>query len=133
MKCDDVTEENHGGKLLKEFLRNGEYILVNDTDKSIGGPNTRYSPEDPNNESKKSMLDLVIVSKDLYEYVVKLEIDKDLKWTPCRPVKNSKLCYTDHYALVLVLKNIPKRNDRKLPKQKPVIWNTNKKGDGYVL
>ena len=50
VKCDDVTEENHGGKLLKEFLIKSEYILVNDTDKSIGGPNTRYSPEDPNNE-----------------------------------------------------------------------------------
>ena len=81
------VKENHGGKLLKTFVDNGDYIVLNDTNKSIGGPFTRYSPENPNDESKKSELDLVIVSKSLYGYVEKQVIDKEMKITPYRVVK----------------------------------------------
>ena len=57
---------DHGGKLVEEFLSSGEYILVNRTDKTKGGPYTRFSPENPIDEDKKSELDLVIVSKTLF-------------------------------------------------------------------
>ena len=86
------AEQSHGGKLLNSFLEGGEYILLNDTDKMKGGPYTRYSPEDPTDDSKKSTLDLVIVSKCLFEYVDALIIDKTLKVTPYRAVNKTKLC-----------------------------------------
>ena len=71
---------SHGGKLVEELLNSGDFVLVNRTDKTIGGP------ENPNDESKKSELDLVIISKSLFDFVLKLEIDKDLNWTPCRSI-----------------------------------------------
>ena len=42
-----------------------------------GGPFTRKDPSFPNDEKKKSCLDLVLISKDLYRYVEKLFIDKN--------------------------------------------------------
>ena len=59
----------HGRKLSPEFLSEKEYILVNATDLVIGGPFTRYVPSDANNEERRSCLDLVIISKELSNYV----------------------------------------------------------------
>ena len=42
-------KETHGGNLIKELVRDGKYILVNSTNKTINSPFTRHSPEDPNN------------------------------------------------------------------------------------
>ena len=114
----------------KEFLSNKEYILVNATDKVVNGPYTRYETNDPENEDKKSVLDLVIVSKSLYEYVEKVEIDKDLKWTPCRPSKKS-VKYSDHYAVLVTFRNIPrKKKKRRIREKAPKIWNIIKMEDG---
>ena len=72
---DNGKKDSHGGKLIKDLVNSGEYILVNETDKTVGGPNTRYAPEDPDDEERNSMLDLAIMSKDVFKYVVRLEID----------------------------------------------------------
>ena len=117
----------HGGKLINELLDEGKCILVNSTDKTIGGPFSRYSPEDPEDDNKKSALDLVIVSENLFKYVEKLEIDKDLRWTPSRVTKG-RLKYSDHYSLLLMFKGIPKKMERVVGKKKPIIWNTKKPG-----
>ena len=109
------VKENHGGKLVKEFLKSGDYVLLNETTKSHGGPYTRYAPEDPDDEERKSMLDPVIMLKDLFKYVVRLEIDKDLHWTPYRSVNKRTLRFTDHYAMLLVIKNIPKMKKKRKP------------------
>ena len=94
----------------------------------MNGPYTRYETNDPDNEEKKSAFDLVIVSKTLYKYVEKVEIDKDLKWTPCRPYKKS-VKYGDHYAVLVSFLDIPKkRKARSATSKVPVIWNTNKEG-----
>ena len=111
-KSDTKKKASHGGKLIEELLENEDYILVNNTDKTKGGPNTRYSPEDPNDESKKSALDLVIVSKSLFQYILKLEVDRELKWTPCRPIGKNHLRYTDHYALLLIFSNLPMKKKK---------------------
>ena len=103
---DSGKKDSHGGKLVRELLNNGEYILVNKTSKTVGGPYTRYTPEDPNDNNRKSMLDLVIASKNLSKYITKLEIDKDLKWTPFRTVNKNKIRFTDHYALMVIFKTI---------------------------
>ena len=105
---------------------NGEYVLVNSSDKTINGPFTRYCPEDPDNDLRKSTLDLVIVSKRLFEYVDKLEIDKNLKWTPFRTTKKGILKFTDHYSLLLVFKGLPKKKKKVIGKRKITIWNMKK-------
>ena len=89
---------SHGGKLVQHFIEGDNYVLVNASDKVIGGPYTRYDPSEPNNEVKKSALDFVIVSKVLYEFIESLVIDKDLQWTPNRPNGKNQLKFTDHYA-----------------------------------
>ena len=66
---DNHNKETYAGKLLKDFLDKEDYVLVNATNKVKNGPFTRYDVADPNNDSKKSTLDLVVVSKDLAEYI----------------------------------------------------------------
>ena len=119
---------SYAGRLLIEFLEKGDYILLNATNKSKNGPFTRYEKNDPNNNNKKSALDLVIISKEIEQYVVELNIDKDLNWTPAQSHKG-KLKHSDHYSL-LVTFDIPMFNTKYKPTKKNVIWNTNKR-DGW--
>ena len=119
---------SHGRKHIEDLIENGKYVLVNNTGKTINGPFTRYDPSEPKNEDKKSALDLVIVSECLFQYIEKLEIDKNLKWTPCRPVNKKSLRYSDRYSLLLTFKDIPKKQCKVVGHNKPIIWNTNKKG-----
>ena len=105
------------------MLESEEYVLVNATDKTKGGPFTRFDRTSPNDDSKKSLLDLVIVSSHLARYIEKLEIDKNQEWTPCRSNGN-KVIFPDHYALLLVLNNIPTRISKYAPSRKEIIWNT---------
>ena len=56
-----------GGKKIIEFIESGKYKLINASDIAIGGPFTRYDPIDPFNDNKKSVLDLRIVSVELFE------------------------------------------------------------------
>ena len=77
----DIIPGNHpkcsfGGKLVRKLLSTGKYILVNASSKVEGGPFTRYDPAKPDDEERKSCLELVIVSKNLSKYVEKLTIDK---------------------------------------------------------
>ena len=130
IKFNDNGKENHGGKLVNELLSTQDYVLLNNTNKTTGGPYTRYSPEDPDDESKKSMLDLVIVSKELYQYVDKMVIDNQLKWTPGRSVSKTKISHTDYYAIVVVFKDIPVNKVKIEKRKKTIIWNTNKKVHG---
>ena len=61
-------QDNHksfvssGGKLVRELLDTNKYILVNGTDKAEGGPYTRFDSSSPDDDLKKSALDLCIVS-----------------------------------------------------------------------
>ena len=66
----NVVKDNHdkvtaGGKLVREFLLNEKYVLLNSCDMVENGPFTRIDPSDPNNNERKSCLDLVIMSKYL--------------------------------------------------------------------
>ena len=88
----EIINENHkkssvAGKLLLEFVSMGDYVLVNSLDCVEGGPFTRFDRSEPTNNSKKSLLDLVVVSSNLVQYIDKLEIDQNLNWTPSRSVK----------------------------------------------
>ena len=65
----DKDRVSFGGQLVRDFIDTGKYILVNASKKVIGGPFTRYDPSDPNNNDKKSVLELCIVSRELFIYV----------------------------------------------------------------
>ena len=75
-KVGDIIPGNNkkvsqGGKLIRELLKSDKYVLVNAKDKCKGGPFTRIDPSD----GTKSVLDLCILSKELYKYVDSLVID----------------------------------------------------------
>ena len=64
----------------------------NASEKAKGEPWTR---EDPANLTK-SVLDLVIISQELYQYVDEFSIDNQKKITPFKVGKNCSLSFTDH-------------------------------------
>ena len=124
----DKDRVSFGGQLVRDFIDTGKYILVNASKKVIGGPFTRYDPSDPNNIDKKSVLELCIVSRELFIYVENLTIDKEKLFTPFRPISKTKLTYTDHYSLLLLFKNIPLKPTQAVGCVKVTRWNTNKPG-----
>ena len=81
--------------------------LVNSLECVLGGPFTRYTPNEMNDDNKKCALDLVFVSGNLAQYIESLQIDRELKWTPCREINKTELQYSDHYALICTFKDIP--------------------------
>ena len=124
----DIIPGNHdktspGGKLLLDLIHTGEYALVNALGVAAGGPFTRYDINDPDNDDKKSAIDLVVVSSALVPFIETLQIDNKLNWTPYR-VNQGKLKYPDHYTMILTFKEIPIRNLKLIPNQKHMIWNT---------
>lgn len=116
-----------GGKKIVHLVESGMYKVINASELVIGGPFTRYDPSDPFNDSKKSALDLCIVSAELSEFVDTFEIDSERKFTPFRP-GNGKLHYTDHYSINLIFKNLTLRHINRQFVKKSIIWNTNKPG-----
>ena len=64
-------------------------------------------PSAPEDENRKQLLDLIIVSTDLEKNIESFVIDSDKKFTPFRSRKNKSPVFPDHYALLLKLKNIP--------------------------
>ena len=120
-------KQSFGGKLIRDLIDTKKYVLVNATTKAVGGPYTRYDPADPTNDSKKSALDLCVVSSELFDYIEKLVIDKTFTFTPFRPV-NGPPVYTDHYALELVFRNLPVKTNKIVATHKNIRWNTNKEG-----
>ena len=93
---------------MRQFLEDGEFILVYSTVKAKGGPFTRYDIADPENKHKMSCLDLFIVSRNLYKYVEVLEVDSKLQMTPFYvKCKNGEKNFTDHYACLMTFKGIP--------------------------
>ena len=99
---------SYAGRLLNNFLEGDKYTLVNAMNKTVGGPFTFYDRSDSDNNEKKLLLDIVIVSSILTQYIDKFEIHSKLEWTPCRSDKGN-IKYTDPYSLLLTIKNIPMR------------------------
>ena len=102
--------------------------MINSTNKVKGGPFTRYDPAAPNEEDSKSCLDLIMVSRELLKYVKELIIDKNLNFTPGRPIVGKKMCYPDHYGILFVMKNIPLATGRNSHFEKFNMWNLNRMG-----
>ena len=122
----------YGGSLVRDLVNSGDIILVNNTNKCEGGPFTKKDPSDPNNDNKKSCLDLCLVSKDLFRYIDKLIIDKNEQFEMGRVVVKNDikiLVKPDHYTLVIYFKNIP-LNRSIVKKVDEVRFNLRKK-DGW--
>ena len=117
-----------GGRLVKQLIENGRFVLVNATSKAKGGPFTRFETSQPNNDELKSSIDFVIVSKNLEKYIKELRIDSELSFTPFRVV-NNQIKYTDHYSLLLEM-DIPLNDETNKTRamKKSKMWNTNKEG-----
>ena len=113
-----------GGKLIHNLLSGGKCLLVNNSEKCVGGPFTRVDPADT---CRLSCLDLVLISIDLYAFIDILRVDKERVMTPHRAIgKQKKLVYTDHRSLLLIFKNLPINLNKKNPNEKISVWNTNK-------
>ena len=98
------TEVSVGGRLLRELLATGNWVLVNGLGQEIvqGGPFTRNDPA----TGKQSCLDLFIVSRELGPYVKILVIDSNREMEVGRAFKlgNSyQTIYSDHYTCLLTL------------------------------
>ena len=117
----------HGGHLIRSFLENADYICVNNTDKAVGGPFTRFDPSDPKNENKMSCLDIAVISRQLLPYLNYLKIDSEQIFAPSRPISKTKSVFPDHYPLILEFHNLP-REKQKQQSDSYTIWNTNREG-----
>ena len=114
-----------GGLLIRNMIRERQYVIVNNLDIVQGGPWTRVDRQD---SRRKSVLDLCIISTSLLPYITRMEVDTEQKFTPRRVTKTKKgikTTYTDHYSLKVELKGIPRKIEHTtiLP-----TWNLNKPG-----
>ena len=112
---------------MKELLETGKYILANASPKAMGGPHTRYEPGSFSDISKRSCLDLIIVSKSLEQYIDEVIIDKELKFTPGY-VTGNRMKYSDHFSILLKFKEIPVKENTPVSVSRESRWNTNKAG-----
>ena len=69
-----------------------------------------------------------MVSKELLKYVKEVIIDKNFNFTPGKPLGGGKMCYPDHYGILLVMKSIPLATRRNGKCEKYKMWNMNKLG-----
>ena len=53
---------SHGGSLIRDLIESDKYVLLNGSSKVKNGPWTRYDPSSPDDNERKSALDLAIVS-----------------------------------------------------------------------
>ena len=118
---------SYRGKLIREMLQEKEIVLVNSMELVEDGPWTWESRSDP---SKKSCLDLVMVTENLKPYISSLLVDKKRDHAPCRVARKQgrlSLVPSDHYPIILKLKNLPKQ---KMMRVTTSQWNL-KKSDGW--
>ena len=116
---------SYGGQLIRNMIQGGLYILLNNLDIVKGRPWTWIDRQD---SSRKSCLDLAIISVTLLPYISKIEIDSEKKYTPRRVTKTkkeTKSTYTDHFSVKIEIKNIPKKIHQE---KQPPMWNMNKPG-----
>ena len=117
-----------GGQLIRNLIKDGLYILINNLDIVEGGPWTWVDRRD---NRRRSCLDLAIISISILPYLTKMEIDTERKITPRRVTKTKngiKSTFSDHFSLKIQFKGIPKKEKEEKPKPK---WNLNKP-DGWV-
>ena len=119
----NTAKVSYGGKLIRELIDSGDYVMLNSLSLARGGPWTRVCPA----TGGRSCLDLAIGSRELVQYVSSVQVDSELLYTPRRAVsKGGKLglTYTDHFPVLVELEMPRVEPDKKLPPG----WNLSKPG-----
>ena len=123
----NTSKVSHGGQFIRDLIKTSMYVLINNLHIVEGGPWTWVDRQDI---SRMICLDLGIMSVSLLPYLVKVEIDKERKFTPRRVIKTKKKTtnfFTDHYSLKVEFKQIPKKHENNkseptLNRGKPGGW-----------
>ena len=126
-------EVSFGGSLVRELVASGKYFFANNTNAVSGGPFTRIDPSD---NSKKSVLDVIILSTSLLKHLDKLVIDENYDYPMQYPKKvDGKIVMqrSDHLTLVLRLKNIPMARSKPKKTVEEPRWNYGRKGGWEVF
>ena len=116
---------SYGGQYIRKLIQDRQYILINNLDIVQGGP---WTWQDRKDVMRKSCLDLCIISISLLPYVHSVVVDKDLKFTPRRVVKTkkqTKSIFSDHFALKVELKGMPKKQEQE---KQGTMWKLNNPG-----
>ena len=114
-----------GGELIRNLIKTERYVLVNSLDLVEGGP---WTWEDRQDKTRRSCLDLGIVSVSLLPYITRVIIDADKKFTPRRVIKTKnkiKTIYTDHFSVMIELNEMPRKQHA--TREEPT-WNKGKPG-----
>ena len=96
----NTDKVSYGGRLVRELIGAGDYVMLNNLSLTEGGPWTRICPA----TGRGSCMDLAIGSRDLVQFVTKVQVDSAKVNTPRREVIKKGvlgLTYTDHYPLLL--------------------------------
>ena len=74
-----------------------------------------------------SCLDLVLASKKLEQFIEKIEIDREMKYAPVRPISKTKSVPSDHFPVIVTFCSEFSTNNQTWKKpDKFTSWNTNK-------
>ena len=115
-----------GGQLIRNLIKTGRYVLLNNLDIVSGGPWTWI---DWQYDTRKSCLDIGIVSLSLVPFISKVIIDNERKFTPRRVIRkknNIKTIYTDHFSVMIELSGMQRKKHINRPEP---AWNKGKPGD----
>ena len=69
----DIHEQSSNGLLLSKIIERRQLIVLNGSDKCSG----TWTRQNNKNSDEKSVLDYVLVQGEFYEYITKMNIDKD--------------------------------------------------------
>ena len=114
-----------GGQLVRNLIMTERYILINNLDIVKGGPWTWVDRQD---STRRSCLDLGIISASLVPFVGSVIVDVDRKFTPRRVIRRKKkvtTIYSDHFSLMVELKGMPRTQSLN---QQESRWNMGKPG-----
>ena len=114
-----------GGELVRELLEDDNYVLLNNSTVTEGGPWTWESRAD---KSIKSCLDLCIMSANLVSFATKMIVDSQQMYCPKKVMMTrgrTKVIRSDHYSIVVQLEGMPRANTKVTHESR---WNLNKPG-----
>ena len=80
-----------GGEYVRALLETCKYVLLNNKEVCEGGPYTRFDPAHPDDDEKKSSLDLVIISRALLPHATKLLVDSKGQYGAVRASKTRSI------------------------------------------
>ena len=129
---DNHSKVTFGGELVRGLIASGDFICMNNSPKAFGGPFTRYDPSCPLKTENMSCLDLVLASSKLEQFIEKIEIDRDMKFSPIRPISKTKSVSSDHFPVIVTFCSefCEEKQTWKKP-DKFTMWNTHKQ-DGWT-